>query len=227
MKKIVIGAGLMMILAACGSGNVVQDRRGGGEEFALKLSGELAQTVTRSLPDPDCLESRAQTGIEGSCELLVVASVGPVQIATPAQIATDGDLVSADGVRLSDAAGTVETRSWQQEARGFYYIDWHEKHMGQIYWNGERVWSTHAYQDYVGNHDCGISNGILYSVDVVACSTKQFPDHLEEWDYFKVSVIYEGFPAFRTFDMHISSDTAGNMMQYWGGGIRPQELVTY
>ena len=122
MKKIVIGAGLMMILAACGSGNVVQDQRGGGEELALKLSGELAQTVTRSLPDPDCLESRAQTGIEGSCELLLVASVGPVQIATPAQIATDGDLVSADGVRLSEAAGTVQTRSWQQEARGFYYI---------------------------------------------------------------------------------------------------------
>lgn len=227
MKKVVLGAGLVMLLAACGSSSVVQDSMSDRGELALKLSGELAQSITRTLPDPLCLGSRAQTGIEGNCELEVVASVGAVQIATPAQIAGDGELVSADGVRLSDAAGTVQTRSWQQEARGFYYIDWHEKHIGQIYWNGERVWSTHTFQDYVGNHDCGISNGILYSVDVVACSTKQFPDHLEEWDYFKVSVIYEGFPAFRTFDMHISSDTAGNIMQHWGGGIRPQELVAY
>lgn len=226
MKKVIVGAGLLMVLAACGSSNVVQDLGSDRGELALKLSGELAQTVSRTLPDPLCLESRARSGIEGSCELEVVASVGPVQVASPEQIAAAGDLVSADGVRLADA-GDVQTRSWQQEARGFYYFDWHEKHMGQIYWNGERVWSTHAYQDYVGNHDCGISNGILYSVNVVACSTKQFPDHLEEWDYFKVSVIYEGFPAFRTFDMHISSDTAGNIMQYWGGGIRPQENVAY
>jgi hypothetical protein len=136
-----------------------------------------------------------------------------------------GDLVSADGVTLQEGihGETIWTRTWTEEARGLYYFNWHEKHSGRFYFDGEdRVWVTGSasFSDrYQGYHHCNLGSAFGYSLDTVECSENRI--HItssywgiQNWDIYKVSAAFKGSPFSDTKDMHVNVYPSGNMYFY-------------
>ncbi|AMM19081.1 hypothetical protein AX769_01690 [Frondihabitans sp. PAMC 28766] len=110
------------------------------------------------------------------------------------------------------AVRTIWTRTWSQEIRGLYYINWLEKHTGRIYYDGSRVWSTTSTSGYKGSHTCNQGFGIGYSVKVTRCSTEKIgAGSLREWDYFQVHVIAHNIPIYVSHSMRAAFNGPGSI----------------
>jgi hypothetical protein len=182
------------------------------------VSSSLGGTVTAKTTDATCQAARAATGEAGSCAAQMTGSVGARTAATKTQLVADGDLVSADGTRLADVAAsgsTIYTRTWWEEKRGLYYINWWEKHTGRIYWHSGHVWSTVGAHGYTGNHQCDQGGGLGYDIRVTNCFTERRDvTFISEWDYWKVYVLYKGFPLSASHNMHANGHSSGNIYFY-------------
>lgn len=130
--------------------------------------------------------------------------------------------MNADGVKLSASiestpTGTIWTRTWWPETRGLYYINWWEKRTGRIYYHTGHVWSTAGAHGYTGNHTCDQGGGIGYDVRVTSCFTERLStNQINEWDYWKVYVFFQGFPISASHNMHATAYGSGNIYFYWG-----------
>jgi hypothetical protein len=174
--------------------------------------------VSAVVADQVCEKARGRTGERGPCGAEMVGGASAGTIATATQLVADGDLLSADGVRLSQVAATttIYTRTWWQETRGLYYINWWEKHSGRIYYHTGHVWSTTTNHGYTGNHNCDQGGGIGYDVKVTSCFTEtRSADLISEWDYWKVYVFFQGFPISASHNMHANAYGSGNIYFYW------------
>ena len=186
-------------------------------------TGEATDGVISSVvADRVCEKARARSGEHGLCGAAITGGATAGTIATDEQLVADGDLVSADGVKLSayietTPTGTIWTRTWWQEARGLYYFNWWEKHTGRIYWHTGHVWSTVGAHGFTGRHNCDQGGGIGYDIKVTDCFTERLStNHINEWDYWKVYVFFEGFPISESHNMHASAYGSGNIYFYWG-----------
>lgn len=213
--------GLAASLAALGSpasADTLQEatEQEATESMGLSIASDSSGTGSWNVADPICEEARAISGESGPCVATVVAGASGKMAAPPEQLVADGDLVSADGVKLSDVAAnssfTIWTRTWWQQRRGLYYINWWEKHTGRIYYHRGHVWSTTANHGYRGNHICDQGGGIGYDIRVTSCSTEvRGATKISEWDYFKVYVMFKGFPLSASHNMHINAYSSGNI----------------
>lgn len=165
--------------------------------------------------DELCEQARKVSKQRGPCATETTSVVSAADTVTAAEVdAADLDLVAADGTTLSSAlaAGTIYTRTWWQEKRGLYYVNWLEKHTGRIYWDGARVWSTTLYRGYKGTHVCDQGFGILYDIRVTSCSTENLGyTRLREWDYFRVHVVWQGIPLYASHNMYAQANYNGSM----------------
>lgn len=178
-----------------------------------------AEAVTTEKYDSQCLKARVDTGTPGSCDVVTTGRASASEVVDPATVPVqDLSLRSADGTTLEAAlaTGTVYTRTWWQEQRGFYYINWLEKHSGRIYWDGSQVWSTTLNRGYKGYHVCDQGYGIGYDVVVKSCFTERLgTTALNEWDMYRVHVIYKGIPLYSSQDMRAYANRYGNMSFYY------------
>lgn len=185
---------------------------------AAESSGSFAELA----PDRICEKARAKSKERGACAMELAAGADAPEAASAEQLAADADLVSAEGIRLGDyviestPTGTIWTKTWWQEARGLYYINWWEKHTGRIYWHSGHVWSTSGAHGYTGRHNCDQGGGIGYDIRVTACFTERTSEnHINEWDYWKVYVFFQGFPISASHNMRASAYGSGNIYFYW------------
>ncbi|MHB1244667.1 MAG: hypothetical protein ACYC1P_14900 [Gaiellaceae bacterium] len=184
--------------------------------IAAQAGGSFAELA----PDRICEKARARSKERGPCAVELAAGATAPEAASAEQLAADADLVGADGIRLGDytpaGTGTIWTRTWWQEARGLYYINWWEKHTGRIYWNSGHVWSTVGAHGYTGRHNCDQGGGIGYDIKVTACFTERLSENnINEWDYWKVYVFFQGFPISASYTMRASAWGSGNIYFYW------------
>ena len=171
--------------------------------------------------DPVCEAALKAVGKTTSgCAAESVVRAGAAAVATPTMIGQDAALEAGDGTSLTAAAlsgCTIYTRTWEQTKRGLYYVNWWETHKGRIYYDGGcgHVWSTTSTYGYVGYHKCGLGGGFGYTVEVRECFTERRYDlngwPISEWDYFKVHVVYKGFPFAVTHDMHVNAYPTGDI----------------
>ena len=145
-------------------------------------------------------------------------SVGFENVATTAQLTTGGALVAADGASLAEAAAatTIYTKTWWQEERGLYYVNWWERHIGRIYFDyAGHVWSTTARASYIGYHLCNQGGGVGYSVTVTDCATEQRYDlarpAISEWDRYQVHIVAKGIPIYSSHSMHVNAYDNGSV----------------
>lgn len=186
------------------------------------VAAQEAGSFSELAPDRVCEKARAKSKVRGACAMELAAGATALEAASAEQLAADADLVSADGIRLGDytpsstPTGTIWTRTWWQEARGLYYINWWEKHSGRIYWHDGHVWSTTGAHGYTGWHVCDQGGGIGYDIKVTSCFTERLTtNHINEWDFWKVYVFFEGFPISASHDMRASAWGSGNIYFYW------------
>lgn len=199
MKKVILGLSLSVVLAACGSnssqeGSFSQLNAPGEEPVKVYDDGTVVTTVynDRSNPlagytrttvipngDPACLEWRRRTGIEGGCDLKNVLRMGRDRLATAEEIAAAGDLVSANGVRLADAArtGAVHIVDWDQLNELSYYkpvITVDVQHKGEVFWTeyeyDENGNQTRRGDAWISKHRCGNNSYMLVSISTTFCS---------------------------------------------------------
>jgi hypothetical protein len=196
---------------------------GGREDDPSRMVAAGSDGVMSAIVvDRVCEKARAKSGVFGQCGALTAGGASAGTIATAEQLAADGDLVSADGVKLSASVettptGTIWTRTWWQETRGLYYINWWEKHTGRIYYHTGHVWSTAGAHGFTGRHNCDQGGGIGYDVKVTDCFTERLStNQIVEWDYWKVYVFFEGFPISASHNMHATAFGSGNIYYYWG-----------
>jgi hypothetical protein len=224
---VAIGFACLVVLG----GSAAAGGPGGPEEpNGLMVAANANGVVSAVIQDKVCEEARGKSGERGPCASEVVGGATAATFATAEQVTADGNLVSADGIKLSTylesiragkgptttPTGTIWTRTWWQEARGLYYINWWEKHTGRIYWHTGHVWSTAGAHGYTGRHTCDQGGGIGYDVRVTACFTERLTtNHINEWDYWKVYVFFQGFPISASHDMRASAWGSGNIYFYW------------
>ena len=193
------------------------------EPPGLSIAANASGSVSAVVADSVCEQARGRSGERGPCAAEATAGATAAMAATPAQLKADGDLVSASGRKLAayietTPVGTIWTRTWWQETRGLYYINWWEKHTGRIYWHtgGTHVWSTGGAHGYTGRHTCDQGGGIAYDIRVTSCFTERLAtNHINEWDYWKVYVFFQGFPISASHNMHASAWGSGNIYFYW------------
>ncbi|MFJ1656858.1 hypothetical protein ACIOC2_37040 [Streptomyces sp. NPDC088337] len=211
----VVVVGATMAMCSTFSGGVANAAETDPELAAL--SGVGASQVTVLSADAVCEDIRSQTGEEGDCQQETEMGTGGQQTASVSLLAEYGDLVSQDGVKLSEAsaAATVWTRTWWQQKRGLYYYNWKERHEGRIFYDGTTVWSTTSRSGYKGWHKCGLGSGIGYSIEVKDCSTERRYDlknePISEWDRFRVHVVWKGMPIYATHKMHANAYPSGKL----------------
>lgn len=176
-----------------------------------------ALTVRTTGSDALCETARRIDGASGRCAVATTSqsSAGTRVDAAAARAMNDLDLVSSQGQTLGSAlaaGSTVWTRTWWQEKRGLYYVNWLEKHTGRIYYDGSQVWSTSSYRGYQGTHVCDQGFGILYDIKVNSCSTERIGTAtLKEWDYFRVHVVWKGIPLYSSHNMHMTANRSGTI----------------
>jgi len=185
----------------------------------LTLSGVAANSAAKIIDDPVCDAALANDSKSTQCSAEMTAAVGKESPATIAQISGNSALVSTSGsLTLAEAAATrrIYTRTWTQQMRGLYYVNWTEKHSGRIYFDkAGHVWSTTKKYGYKGNHICGQGSGILYSVVVKHCTVENRYDlsrpAISQWDYFQVHVIWKGIPIYKSHKMHTNAYDSGKI----------------
>lgn len=185
---------------------------------AASAPNALATTRATSARDTACEASVAASGTAADCVAVATTSVSPSSVASASLVKQYAGVESADGTSLAQAAaaGTIWTRTWYQEKRGFYYFNWKEKHIGRIFFDKRsRVWSTSAQSGFKGYHTCDLGYGILYDVQVKSCSTERRYDlnnnPISEWDRFRVHVVWRGIPLYATHSMHVNAYPNGNI----------------
>jgi hypothetical protein len=214
--RIAVTAGLACLVAGGGSAAAGP----GDEPPGRMIAANAAAVVSERVPDAVCEQARAKSRERGPCAAEFVFAATAAAVATPAQLAGDGDLVSSGGRRLLDyvkttPTGTIWTRTWSQEKRGLYYVNWWEKHSGRIYWHSGHVWSTGGTHGFTGNHTCDQGGGIGYDVRVTSCFTERIStNQINEWDYWKVYVFFQGFPISASHNMRIAAYGSGNIYGY-------------
>lgn len=190
-------------------------------EVVIEVDGLEAATAVTYSEDPLCLELRERDGTDGPCLQQNKVQISEATPATAEQLEAHGDLIAADGTRLSDigAQATIYTRTWDQEYHGFYYYNWIERHKGRTYfdYNGH-VWSTSERSGYTGYHTCGLGSGFGYSIVVTDCFTENRSDlskpAISEWDYFQVHVVASGVPIYASHNQHCNHYHDGDVLCY-------------
>jgi hypothetical protein len=206
---VVVVAGLLGLTGAASAGASEADTAPRG----LAVEAVSARSTGT---DALCETARQLDGARGQCAVATTSqsSAGTRVDLASAAAAGDLDLVSSEGqtLRSAVAAGTVWTRTWWQEKRGLYYVNWLEKHTGRIYYDGSQVWSTSSYRGYKGTHVCDQGYGILYDIKVNSCSTERIGTAtLKEWDYFRVHVVWKGIPLYASHNMHMTANRSGTI----------------
>lgn len=193
-----------------------------GEPPGRGIPADVEATLSFVVPDAVCETARGRSGERGPCAARIAAGASAARPATPSELKAAGRLRSGGGISLASfikttPVGTIWTRTWWQEARGLYYINWWEKHSGRIYYHGgNHVWSTTSAHGYKGFHVCDQGGGIGYDIKVTSCFTERLTtSHINEWDYWKVYVFFEGFPISASHDMRASAWGSGNIYFYW------------
>jgi hypothetical protein len=175
----------------------------------------LEMRVSTHEPDVLCEQARVLSRSAGPCaaeSTLVASAASPVDVKSTDP--RDLTLRSTDGVALRDAVvrGGVSTRTWSQNKRGAFHVNWSETHSGRVYWDGTRVWSTTSTNGYKGSHTCGQSSGIGFSIKVTKCATEKIgAATLREWDYFQAHVLVTGVPIYASHNMRVPATKTGAM----------------
>jgi hypothetical protein len=167
--------------------------------------------------DHICEVARSKAGKPGPCAIGRGGSIGKPVRPSARDLDRLGALRAAgSGVTLREAAATtpVYCRTWSQWERGLYYVNWMEKHTGRFCYNGRDVWVD---GDHGGYHRCDQGYGILYDIQVKDCATnKIFVDTAagygyQNWDYYRVHVVWKGIPLYQSHDMHTNVYPSGNL----------------
>jgi hypothetical protein len=212
--RIAVATGVACVFVVSGSAAA-----GGPPEEppGLSIAADAEGVVSSVVADVVCEKARARSGARGPCGARLAGGATAGKAATEAQLAGNGNLVSGGGIRLAaymrtTPTGTIWTRTWWQEKRGLYYINWWEKHTGRIYWHSGHVWSTAGAHGYTGRHNCDQGGGIGYDIRVTSCFTERLSTNsIVEWDYWKVYVFFEGFPISASHSMHANAYGSGNI----------------
>lgn len=210
--RLIVGA-VMVVVALMSFG------LGGASAYASSTSGSSAiskaslsaSNVTTTVEDRVCLKARKRTHIEGKCVAEQLQGVSAARPITSAELKKYGNLKSANGVTVAEAsrAGIVYIRGWYQEQRGLYYVNWKERHEGKFLFNGSTAWVDNAYGYVGGYHNCGLGYGFGYDVEVKVCAAyNQQTYTVDNYDAYRVHVVFRGIPIYVTHSMH--AYTRGN-----------------
>lgn len=121
---------------------------------------------------------------------------------------------SGETLRTAVASSSVYCRTWRQWQRGLYYLNWEEVHTGRFCYNGRDVWVDGQHGGY---HRCDQGFGILYDVQVKNCAENKIfvntgPGYgVQNWDYFRVHVVWRGIPLYQSHHMHANVYPSGNV----------------
>lgn len=195
---------------------------------ALTLTGGLATTATAA-PTGERAERGAPAAVGTTTETVTLpsgervthtATVGEAQVATAADLATDGDLVAVGGgPTLAERAadGPVYYRTWYQSASVPPF--WKEQHEAKMYYDLTYVWVTVVYRGYQGYHSCDINSGIGFTINVtefrVWGGEPKTGGPLEAWDRYKVSFVTNGIPVYGSHAMYATLYPSGNVYFHW------------
>ncbi len=179
------------------------------------LTLEATKNTSVTYADELCEQAREMDDTDGTCGTQTVVETSKADVVDISKVPpTDLALKSADGTTLAQAAarGTIYYKTWSQVKRGLYYVNWKEQHSGRFYYNGSRVWSTTSTLGYKGKHICDQGYGVLYDVKVTNCMTDVISSaKIQEWDYFRVHVVWKGIPLYVSHNMHTTMTKSGGV----------------
>lgn len=202
----------------------VETQLAGTTDTSSDIADAVSQTCNYDVTtDTDAPES--VTIINDSDESLTDAPASPDTAAGPD--AADGSTItssqatsmtSADGTTLAAAAMT-RTIYWTRWSQYRISATWKETNSGTFYFDrAGHVWSTTMTYGYKGKHQCIDNYSVGYTISHTQCNTERRYDltgagghPISEWDIFKVSAFYKGFPIAFTHKQHINAYANGTI----------------
>lgn len=148
--------------------------------------------------------------LPGECAIIMTGGTEPSAL-TGRDLAAHGtDQARGGGPQLATAAYPLQCGTWWQSIKSGAGV-WEEKHTGKYCWNGTDVWIWAK----GGYHYCDQGYGIGYDIKVTACSEEKVAYSntyfRQNWDYFKVYFMYQGFPVNAAYNMHANVWPNGNV----------------
>ncbi|GAA5226998.1 hypothetical protein [Paeniglutamicibacter antarcticus] len=208
---VVLAAGLMFFSTGLAQAATLE----GVDKNVGALTLEATKKTSIAHDDELCEQAREMDDSEGTCGTQTVLETSKATVVDISKVSpTELALKSADGTTLAQAAarGTIYYKTWSQVKRGLYYVNWKEQHSGRFYYNGSRVWSTTSTLGYKGKHICDQGYGVLYDVKVTNCMTDVISSaKIQEWDYFRVHVVWKGIPLYVSHNMHATMTKTGGL----------------
>lgn len=104
-------------------------------------------------------------------------------------------------------------KDWSAVMRGLYYVNWKEEAKGTYCW----VEGPGFPDIYKNSWRCGYSSAIGYDVHVQNCwDERRYGDTTAGWwisdyDKFRVSAAFRGFPLHWTYQFHVNLHPTGNI----------------
>jgi hypothetical protein len=148
--------------------------------------------------------------LPGDCAIVMTGGTEPFGL-TGAERAIRRTDRPSGGAQLA-ATSALQCSTWWQAIKSGAGL-WQEKHTGKYCWNGKDVWIWAK----GGYHRCDQGYGIGYDIKVTACSEEKVAYaktyFRQNWDYFKVYFMYQGFPVNAAYNMHAN--------------VWPNGIVTY
>lgn len=181
-------------------------------------TGSCTSSETLQLVSDACVQMQ-QYGVtppDGMCNGTLEAITQTVSVGAP-ELPTTADLAAAPSSLASSGppAGT-RCRTWYQtEQSAINSHLWKEQHVGKYCYTKNDVWNGGKYGTY---HTCDHNSGAGFTIDVTDCSenivyTSNIPAGYfrQNWDSFKVSAVYNGFPIHSSHTMHSNVFPGGSL----------------
>jgi hypothetical protein len=175
------------------------------------------QELASAAPAPAAPTSAIVTGVRDAAS--VTALVSRQRPATASELLADAGLTATDGTTIAAASRVrpISRGSWTQTMVGTFHA-WTEVHKGTFYFDGKHVWQK-RYRGQEGSHRCGLGYVIGGVVEVKECTkirdVRMSTRVIGNWDVFRVTGVWHGFPLSHTHWMHIAMYPNGRTLAFY------------